>query len=66
MKSFVFALVLLATVTAMSPIAKAATVVVQEYNWDHPYWHHHHYGYWHHHRGYWAYRHGEHIFITVN
>jgi len=53
-----FALALLGTVIAVSPIAQAVTVVVQEYNWDQPYWHHH--------RGYWVYRHGEHIFITVD
>ena len=66
MKLLVFALVLLGTSIALSPIATAATVVVQEYNWDHPYWHTHHYGYWHHHRGYWVYRHDEHIFVTVH
>jgi hypothetical protein len=51
------------SVFAMSSFTQAETVVVPEYNWDHPYWHHHQYGYWHHHRGYWVYRNGEHIFI---
>jgi hypothetical protein len=66
MRTFVFALALLGTFIAVSPLARSATVVVQEYNWDHPYWHHHHYGYWHHHRGYWVYRHGAHVFINVD
>jgi hypothetical protein len=35
MKLLVFALVLLGTSIALSPITRAATVVVQEYNWDH-------------------------------
>jgi hypothetical protein len=65
MKALIIALAVFGTVIAASQNAKAATVVVQEYNWDHPYWHHHHYGYWHQHRGYWAYRHGEHVFIAV-
>jgi hypothetical protein len=65
MKALILALAVFGTVVAASQNAKATTVVVREYNWDHPYWHHHHYGYWHQQRGYWAYRHGEHVFIAV-
>jgi hypothetical protein len=66
MKKSIFAVLLLASALCMTSFVEAATVTVQEYNWDHPYWHHHHYGYWRHHRGYWAYRHGEHVFINVD
>jgi hypothetical protein len=65
MKILILTLAILGTVFAASQGTEAATVVVREYNWDHPYWHHHHYGYWHHHRGYWAYRDGAHVFIAV-
>lgn len=65
MKSLFLAVLIIASGICGLSSSKAATVVMQEYNWDHPYWHHHHYGYWHHHRGYWGYRHGEHIFINV-
>jgi hypothetical protein len=66
MKTLFLVLLILGAVIGGTAVTKAETVVVKEYNWDHPYWHQHHYGYWHHHRGYWAYRHGEHVFITVN
>jgi hypothetical protein len=65
MKTLIRTLALFGAVFAAAPGAKAETVVVHEYNWDHPYWHHHHYGYWHHQRGYWAYQHGAHVFISV-
>jgi hypothetical protein len=66
MKTLFLALVISGAAIGGTLPTKAATVVITEYNWDHPYWHHHHYGYWHHHRGYWAYRHGEHIFVTID
>jgi hypothetical protein len=66
MKTLFFGLGVIGVVIGGTSVSKAETVVIKEYNWDNPYWHHHHYGYWRHHRGYWAYRHGEHVFITID
>ena len=58
MKTLFLALVISGALIGGTLPTKAATVVITEYNWDHPYWHHH--------RGYWAYRHGEHVFVTID
>jgi hypothetical protein len=65
MKILLLTVALFGTVFAASESAKAATVVIEDSNWDSPYWHHHHYGYWHHQRGYWAVRHGHHVWVVV-
>ena len=65
MKTLLLALVISGCGNRRNVATEAATVVIKEYNWDHPSWHHHYYGYWRHHRGCWAYRHGEQIFVAI-
>ena len=73
MKRLALALAFVGTVIGGAQNADAATVVRTpygtavrtNYNWNHPYWRTHRYGYWNGRRGYWAVRNGRHVFVVV-
>ncbi|MBW0001237.1 MAG: hypothetical protein JO015_19255 [Verrucomicrobia bacterium] len=64
MKNALLTLLVLSSVFSTSLIARADEDR-RDRDWNDPYWHHSHYGYWHGERGYWRSHHHHHEFIKV-
>ena len=64
MKIWFFSLLLCTVALSWQPSAKADEDR-HDHDWNDPYWHQNHYGYWHGQRGYWKHHHHHHEFIQM-